>query len=154
MDPDSGWSTPQIIRSVVVFPAPFEPNIPVIAPSEAVNDRFRTTVRGPKLFRSSWIWIMFLCSGSPAVAEFLTGSLWRPLVRKVTVFRPANCVVCLKNAAFHAIAGKISAALCCKPQQTSKRPFGPYIASIHPERGTLVSGLRPFRSEERGGGKA
>src|SRR5215469_9084903 len=74
-NPDSGFSTPQMVRSVVVFPAPFTPSKPVIAPSRASNDRSFSTGLPWKDFLSFSSLIMFVCNGSPGLVEFLTGNL-------------------------------------------------------------------------------
>jgi hypothetical protein len=48
--PASGLTTPQIIPSVVVFPAPFAPSHPVILPSVATNETPSTARTAPYLF--------------------------------------------------------------------------------------------------------
>jgi hypothetical protein len=49
MVPASGFTTPQIIPSVVVFPAPFAPTNPVTLPSGATNETPSTAGTAPYL---------------------------------------------------------------------------------------------------------
>jgi hypothetical protein len=52
MSPASGLSNPQIMRSVVVFPAPSGPMTPNISPGATSNETPATAVVRPKDFRT------------------------------------------------------------------------------------------------------
>src|SRR5262245_5553567 len=62
--PLSGLITAYSIRSVVVFPAPFGPRSPVMAPFSAVKLTPFTAVTVPNCFRSWSTRIMALAQGS------------------------------------------------------------------------------------------
>src|SRR3569833_154602 len=65
-DPESGVSSPQIIRKVVVLPEPFGPRKPVMRPSSTLMVRSLATRLSPKLlFRPSTSMARRLGASSP-----------------------------------------------------------------------------------------